>query len=403
MNDSVASPHPRPVRPRIVILGFGNHAAAEKRFAAGGADDYYAQRYTTTYHTGLVGRGYDVWTVFLGDNHPPERLPSGIRSRGLELYPRNARPRLKPVLDLLSALRPTHLILGSPLVSVIWWAVRRRVRVLPLLADSFAAADPKSRVRQFLLAASLNHPAVPWIANHGQAAARDLVRIGVPARKVLAFDWPAVVKAEDFPSKQAPVEGSSIRLIYVGQLIESKGLGDCIAALALLGPGFALTVVGKGDQEAFARQARSLGVEERVTFTGPIPHKEVLRLMHEHDLVVVPSRHEYPEGLPMTIYEGLCSRTPLVVSDHPMFRSKIVDGENGFVFRAHDPKDLARAVRALSQDRQTYRRLSVDAERVCRDFFPGPKWHEILDHWLGGKEEDGAWLASHTVAGQALA
>ena len=43
--------------------------------------------------------------------------------------------------------------------------------------------------------------------------------------------------------------------------------------------------------------------------------------MSAHDIVIVPSRHDYPEGLPMTIYEALAMRTPLVVSDHPMIKA----------------------------------------------------------------------------------
>ena len=58
--------------------------------------------------------------------------------------------------------------------------------------------------------------------------------------------------------------------------------------------------------------------------------------MHAHDAVVVPSQHAYPEGLPMTIYDAYCSRSPLIASDHPMFRSKVIDDETAVVFGAGD-------------------------------------------------------------------
>jgi glycosyltransferase involved in cell wall biosynthesis len=384
--------------PTLVIVQFGDYGAAEKRLALGGYEDFYAQRYTVDYVINLARSRFDVVTIFLGKDAPLERLPSGVSSLGIELYPTDRRPQVHRLLDTLAAHHPTHIILALPLAPAIWWAVRRDVRILPLLADSFAATDLKSQVRNFLLAAALNHPSVPWVMNHGMNAAKDLVRIGVPKQKVLAFDWPAVVRAEDYAPKSAPHNPDSVRLFYAGQLLDLKGLRDCIAAVRLLGPHHSLTIVGRGDHTPFEAFARDLGVDDRVRFMGTVPHPEVLRLMHEHDVVIVPSRHQYPEGLPMTIYEGLCSRTPVVVSDHPMFNKKIVHRESGMVFRAGDPAGLATAIKTLVTDRELYERLSLKAETVCHGFFSAPKWNEILDHWLGGSSEDDVWLGSHTLA-----
>jgi glycosyltransferase involved in cell wall biosynthesis len=393
----MSAPLPRAVS-RLVMVQFGDFAAAERRLTEGGHEDYYAQRYTVEYVKGLARRGVEVFVIYAGKDVRLERLPSGVASMGIEIYPGQGRPRVGRLLDAISAWRPTHIVLATPLAPAIWWAVRNGVRVLPLFADSFGATDPKSRIRHFYLAATLNHPDVRWVVNHGVNAARDLVRIGVPKQKVLAFDWPAVVRPQDFAPKTAPESAESTRMLFVGQLLELKGIGDCIAALRFLSPNHRLTVVGKGDQSPFERLARELGLADRITFLGAVPHPEVLRLMHAHDVVVVPSRHQYPEGLPMTIYEGLCSRTPIVVSDHPMFRSKIVDGQNGVMFSAGDPEGLARAVLRLVNDRALYERLSLEAESTGNAFFSAPKWHEIIDHWLTGSSEDEAWLGSKTLA-----
>jgi len=44
--------------------------------------------------------------------------------------------------------------------------------------------------------------------------------------------------------------------------------------------------------------------------------------MRSADAIVIPSRHEYPEGLPLTIYEALAARTPIVASDHQCFSAR---------------------------------------------------------------------------------
>ena len=70
--------------------------------------------------------------------------------------------------------------------------------------------------------------------------------------------------------------------------------------------------------ETFAALAKTLHVDDRVGFSGLLGHDAVLAHMRDAAVVVVPSHHDYAEGFPMTIYETLCSRTPLVASDHPV-------------------------------------------------------------------------------------
>jgi hypothetical protein len=66
-----------------------------------------------------------------------------------------------------------------------------------------------------------------------------LVRIGVPARKVVPFDWPPVVSPSDFSPKREAANADAPRLLYVGQVrIGSdrigKGVGGLIDATASL-------------------------------------------------------------------------------------------------------------------------------------------------------------------------
>jgi glycosyltransferase involved in cell wall biosynthesis len=120
--------------------------------------------------------------------------------------------------------------------------------------------------------------------------------------------------------------------------------------------------------------------------------------MNAGDVVVVPSRHEFPEGMPMTIYEGLSSRSPVAVSDHPMFRGRVVDRESVVVFRASSPSSLFETVRDLAADPGLYARLSAGAAATCAAFFGPLKWDQLVTRWLGGREADHAWLRPFALA-----
>ena len=68
------------------------------------------------------------------------------------------------------------------------------------------------------------------------------------------------------------------------------------------------------------------------------------------------------EGLPMTIYEALSARTPIIASDHPMFKGALVDGESALIFRAGDFDALAVVIGHLLGDPELYANLSARSE-----------------------------------------
>ena len=386
---------------RLLVLQFGDYAEAAHRFARGEAETYYAQRYTVEYLATLARAGAAVRVIALGADAPLERLPGGVESVGLRLHRgRLLGPRLGALVAAAEAWGPTHLLLQVPLPALVRWAVRRGVEVLPLLADSFHAGGLRQRLGARRLASALNAPEVRWVANHGPNAAADLVRIGVDPRKVVAFDWPALLPQRHFVPKRAPADPTHLRLVYAGAVSEAKGVGDLIAAVALAraaGCDYRLTIAGTGDGDALRALAARRGVADRVELVGRIPHDAVLSLMNAGDMVIVPSRHAYPEGMPMTIYEGLSSCTPVLVSDHPMFRGRVVHLESVVVFPASDPARLFEAIRGLATDAALYQRLSAAAAATCTGFFGPLKWDQLVTRWLSATDEDHAWLRSFAL------
>jgi glycosyltransferase involved in cell wall biosynthesis len=384
---------------RVVFVQYGDYAEAERRLAAGGKETYYAQRFTVGFVATLVNRFEEVTVVTIGGDRPDERLPSGVRTLGVELYPEGRRPRSLQLILALERLRPDQLILMTPVPTVLAWALARRVRVLPMFFDSFHAAGWKARARYALLARLLSFKKIEWVANHNLAASLDLVRIGLDPAKVVPFDWPVLFTPAQLPAKLPPT-GDSFRLMYVGLLTEPKGVGDLIDAVGELrargGARYSLTIVGRENPE-IAKRAADLQLGDLVQLRGLIPHDDIIPMMRDHDVVVVPSRHEYPEGLPATIYEGLCSRSPVLVSDHPMFRLKIKDGVSGVVFRAGDPRALADGIERLRNDRALYARLSRNAEDAARDFFVPLKYDGLISAFLSGTAEANAQLAPLSI------
>src|ERR1700730_10119976 len=172
---------------RIVFVQFGDYAEAVQRFAAGGKENYYAQKYTVDYVAGLAARFSAATVVPFSRDHPFEKLPNGRGAQGVLLYAPGAKARHDDLAHVVETLDPTDLVVVAPLRRLIGWALRRSIRTLPLFADSFHSPGLLNRVRHLLLRRLLNRPAIRWVANHSIAAALDLARIGVQRHKVLPF------------------------------------------------------------------------------------------------------------------------------------------------------------------------------------------------------------------------
>lgn len=379
---------------RLLIVQYsGDFRAAWHLRAETGGETYYGHGYILDQLGHLATRHGEAG--FLCCLAPPhrERLPNGATVMGA-----GTRPGLRPgpVIAAMEAFDPTHLIVHGPMPRLIRWGVARGIPVGCVFADSFHVHPLMRRLRYGWLARQLNDPSVSLVANHGVNAARGLVDMGVAPSKVLAWDFPHRRTPAMFAPKLKASPGPA-RLLYVGSIEAKKGVGDLIAALGHL-PDARLSIAGGGQVERFRALAEKLGVAARVAFLGLVPNAEVPALMHDADVVVVPSRHAFPEGLPLTLYEALASRTPVVASDHPMFAGHLVDGESAMVFPAGNAQALADRISALLADPKLYARVSAASEGAWQRMQVPVKWGDMIDRWVNDEAQDRAWLAANSLA-----
>ena len=120
--------------------------------------------------------------------------------------------------------------------------------------------------------------------------------------------------------------------------------------------------------------------------------------MGESDVVVVPSRHDFDEGLPNTLCEALASRTPTIISDHPAFASRLQSGENCLVFPAADPVSLADRISLLSVDSALFARLSQQSPAALNSLYFGMNWYDLVSSFLEDLENRTGWVEANSLA-----
>ncbi len=368
---------------RVAFVQYaGDFREAVARLRSGGAENYRAQRYTVEYVENLVDRVDAVATITgFTDEKYDETLSSGGRVIGLGFRDRFDAAQ---VSEAIQRFNPTHVVLRTPQVALLKYVANSKIPTLALLADSFPNASLRDRIKRFLSVWYLNRATIQRVANHGRTAARQLVNSGVRKEKVIAWDYPQFAS----PAQRLAKPGVSGRdIVYVGPLTEAKGVVDLLDAssrLAANGCPVNLHYYGKGDVDWLRALAKDRGIDGSTRLHGQVPNAQVIEAMAAADVVVVPSRHEYPEGLPLTIYEALCSRTPLVVSDHPMFVDCLKHNESAMIFPAGNSAALAESIRMLLQDRSLYQKLSEASDAAWAAIQIETKWHMVIDDWLFG-------------------
>ncbi len=384
---------------RIAIVQFGDYREAYMRLQATGKETYYAQKYSVDFVAGLAERAEFVGVLaVLGEEAFEAPVADRLHAACVPLR-RNLGLDEPAISRVLARWRPTHVILQTPSRPLLRWALARRIATLPIFADSWESGGPRTRLRGFLLGRTLNHPKIAIVGNHNIPASLSLRRIGVSLEKIVPWDWPHTLTPDSRSPKS--LKGGPLRLLYVGQLIEMKGCGDCIDAVALLkdrGVDARLTMVGAGDFEAAAaaRIAR-LGLQDRVTLAGRQPHDRVVALLDSATIALAPSRHIYSEGLPMTIYEALATRTPVVLSDHPMFRHFFTDATAARMVPERSPAALANAITEFAAD-ATYAAASEATAQLWRKIKCDLTWGELIETWLVNPTVAHARLKSRSLA-----
>ncbi|MCC7369821.1 MAG: glycosyltransferase family 4 protein [Chloroflexi bacterium] len=157
------------------------------------------------------------------------------------------------------------------------------------------------------------------------------------------------------PSGPLPPRPSDTReIVYAGQLYRWKGVDTLLDAMTEL-PGARLTVYGgrgPGDPDLHVAQAKAaqVGVADRVTFAGFVPHAEVRRRIAGAGAAILP----LPDNLmaryftsPLKLFDYMAAGTPIVASDLQSVGEVLTDGDNALLAPPEDPPALAAAVRRL--------------------------------------------------------
>lgn len=146
-------------------------------------------------------------------------------------------------------------------------------------------------------------------------------------------------------------------ITYVGRLAEEKNIEFLINNHTKLNKKCKLMIVGNGpDLDKFKSMVKKLKLEDRVIFTGAVPHYEISNYYAISNIFVTASVTE-TQGL--TVIEAMAASVPVVCADDESFKDAVVDGLNGNLFKTD--REYIDAIEKLYKNKEKYRIMCKQA------------------------------------------
>jgi phosphatidyl-myo-inositol alpha-mannosyltransferase len=240
------------------------------------------------------------------------------------------------------------------------------------------------------------------IANGAFGVRRKLQRLHVRIAVSEAAAWtgrrfyggryrviPNGVEVPDIVPAKTPANGRPLRLAFVGQAVERKGLPILLRAFEALREHIPveLLVIGAGDEDVAPLMLDPRGVRA----LGKVSDERKHAVLASADLLVAPSLGG--ESFGMVLTEGFAAGTPVVASDIAGYRDVVHDGGDGVLVPRGDATALAETLRDLALDPPRRAQMAEQAAAGARRY----AWPTVAGEVLGAYEDAIAMPAPATT------
>ena len=196
---------------------------------------------------------------------------------------------------------------------------------------------------------------------YGSQAAKYLIHHGANLDSIIVGT--NTVDTEYFKQNTSNevTDDSTLKFLFVGQLLERKGLENTLKAFGTLKRNdWSLTVVGKGsDEEKLKQLVSNLHLINNVDFVGYKQKEEILIYFSDSQVLIMPS---YLEVWGLVLNEALASGLFCLSSKYAGATFDLIkEGKNGYVIDPQNIEDIADKIKKTFD-------ICFDKRRIKDDF-----------------------------------
>lgn len=184
---------------------------------------------------------------------------------------------------------------------------------------------------------------------------------GIPPSKIWRNPNPFFVENYKATSKHKGY------VLFVGRLVEQKGILTLLEAMKRTVPSSRLLVVGQGElAEQIQDEIKSTELSTRVSWLGPRWGDELTGLIQDSAAVVIPS--EWYDNLPVILCRANAMGKPVIASRINGIPEYVSEGNNGFLFQPGNSTELGRLIdTVLGLSPVEYGKLSTESRVFAED------------------------------------
>jgi glycosyltransferase involved in cell wall biosynthesis len=185
------------------------------------------------------------------------------------------------------------------------------------------------------------------------------------------IDWPQ----QHLPLSETPFANLPPRFgLFLSRISWKKGLDRLITAWREV-PDLPLVIAGN-DDEAYTpklrRLAYSLGMAQRVIFTGPVSDDHKWALYERAELFLLPS---FSENFGMVVAEAMFMGCPVILTPD-VGLARAVESAGAGIITSNDPATLALAINDLLPDEARRREMGRRGAEAARRLF---SWSRVIE------------------------
>jgi glycosyltransferase involved in cell wall biosynthesis len=191
---------------------------------------------------------------------------------------------------------------------------------------------------------------------------------------IIPFGAAAVSRQQSADSKLRSKD-DPFELLFVGRLVRRKGVDVLLRAAKILegDSRLHLRIVGGGpEKENLEREARKLGLGDRVTFEGVVDNARIDALFAECDALVLPAiitETGETEGLGVVLIEAMGYGKPVIASAAGGIVDIVKDDETGILVPPGDADALAKAISRVMDQPEDLDRVARKGTRFAESAF----------------------------------
>lgn len=181
----------------------------------------------------------------------------------------------------------------------------------------------------------------------------------------------------EIPERSDYRGGGVIRVLFLGNLVRSKGFFEVLEAAAKVREkhgGVEFVFAGAWQSDADRRECedyvRVHGLDGCVRFAGPVHGPAKLELLRDSDVLAFPTYYP-PEGHPWVVVEAMAAGLPIISTDQGAITDSVRDGENGFIVEKRDPARVAEKIGLLISDPGLRERMGKSSRELYLRNFTG--------------------------------